>query len=181
MPLSQINSASLATGVPARTNMPVGSVLQVVSTTLPTTFTTSGSAFAAITGLTADITPTSTSNKVLVNISLGRVAINTAAGGTVGFRLMRGATPIGVGTTSGSQLATSFVVSFSTNNNYSSGGFNFQFLDSPASAASNTYSIQMYPESGAVAYINRSYTGGTGGTIYESASSSTITLMEIAA
>jgi hypothetical protein len=181
MPLSQINSASLATGVPARTNMPVGSVLQVVSTTLPTTFSMSGASFVTITGLTATITPTSASSTILVSIYLGRVGINTAVGASVAFRLLRGATVIGAGTPSGSQLATSFVAISALNSNYGVGGVTTQFLDSPATTSATTYSIQMLGESSTTVYINRSFTGGTAATTYESASSSTITLMEIAA
>jgi hypothetical protein len=109
------------------TNKTAGSVLQVVSTIKQDTFSMSGASFVEITGLTATITPTTTSNKVLVQVSLGRVGVNIAVGATVAFQLLRGATVIGAGTPSGSQLATSFVATSST-----------------------------------TAYINRSFTGGTG-------------------
>jgi len=165
----------------SRSNMPAGSVLQVASTILPTTFSMSGASFVQITGLTASITPTSATSKILVQVSLGRVAINPALGGTVAFQLIRGSTVIGAGTPSGSQLATSFVVFCSSNGNYVSGGFAYQYLDSPSSTSSLTYGLQMLGESSAACYINRSYTGGTGSTTYEAASASTITVMEIAA
>ena len=162
------------------TNKTAGTVLQVVSTIKQDTFSMSGASFVEITGLTASITPTTTSNKVLVQVSLGRVGPNIAVGATVAFQLLRGATVIGAGTPSGSQLATSFVATSSTNGNYSCGGFAFQFLDSPSTTSATTYSVKMLAESSTTAYINRSFTGGTGSTTYESASSSTITLMEIA-
>jgi hypothetical protein len=158
-----------------------GRVLQVVSTIKQDTFSMSGASFVEITGLTASITPTTSSNKVLVQVSLGRVGPNIGVGATVAFQLFRNSTVIGAGTPSGSQLASSFVATSSTNGNYSSGGFAFQFLDSPSSTSSITYSVKMLAESSTTAYINRSYTGGTGSTTYESASSSTITVMEIAA
>jgi len=158
-----------------------GNVLQVVSTIKTDTFSMSGGSFVAITGLTAAITPSSASNKVLVNLSIGRVSPNQAVGATVAFQLFRDATLIGAGTQSGSQLATSFVTVSALNNNYNSGGFNFQFLDSPSSTSSLTYSVKILGESSTTVYINRSYTGGTGGTTYEAASASTITVMEIAA
>lgn len=163
------------------TNKTAGTVLQVVSTIKQDTFSMSGASFVEITGLTASITPTTTSNKVLVQVSLGRVGVNIAVGATVAFQLLRGATVIGAGTPSGSQLATSFVATSSTNGNYSGGGFAFQFLDSPSTTSATTYSVKMLAESSTTAYINRSFTGGTGSTTYESASSSTITVMEIAA
>jgi hypothetical protein len=176
-------SASKLTGsrtIPKGT-MPAGAVLQVVSTIKQDTFSMSGASFVEITGLTASITPTTTSNKVLVQVSLGRVGINIALGGTIAFQLLRGTTVIGAGTPSGSQLATSFVASSSTNGNYSCGGFIIQFLDSPATTSSTTYSVKVLGESSATVYINRSYTGGTGATTYEAASASTITVTEVAA
>tara|TARA_R110000823_G_C15890231_1_gene495943 strand:- start:367 stop:948 length:582 start_codon:yes stop_codon:yes gene_type:complete len=158
-----------------------GSVVQVVSTTLPTTFSMSGASFVEITGLTATITPTSTSSKILVAVHLGRVAPNINLGGTVAVRLMRGATVIGAGTPSGSQLATSFVSTGNQNGNYVHSSQSTQFLDSPNTASATTYSVQILGESSIIVYINRSYVGGTGATTYEAASASTITLMEIAA
>jgi hypothetical protein len=52
---------------------PAGTVLQVVNTVKTDYFTTTSSSFTDITGLSASITPSSTSNKVLVlaNISFG--------------------------------------------------------------------------------------------------------------
>ena len=158
-----------------------GTVLQVVSTIKQDTFSMSGASFVAITGLTAAITPASTSNKVLVQISMGRIGPNINTGATVAFQLFRDSTLIGAGTPSGSQLATSFVVSSNSNGNYSCGGFAFQFLDSPSTTSSVTYSVKILGESSVTVYINRSYTGGTGSTTYEAASASTITVMEIAA
>jgi hypothetical protein len=162
-------------------SLPAGSVLQVVSTIKQNTFSMSGASFVAITGLTASITPASTSNKVLVQISIGRIGPNIGTGATVAFQILRNSTVIGAGTPAGSQLATSFVTTSSTNGNYSCGGFAFQFLDSPSSTSSITYSVQILGESSVTVYINRSYTGGTGSTTYESASASTITATEIAA
>ena len=45
---------------------PTGSVLQVVQATKTDTFTTTSSTWTNITGLTATITPTSTSSKILI-------------------------------------------------------------------------------------------------------------------
>jgi hypothetical protein len=156
-------------------------VLQVVSTIKQDTFSMSGGSFVAITGLSASITPASASNKVLVQVSIGRVGPNVGTGATVAFQILRNSTVVGAGTPSGSQLETSFVSTSSTNGNYVSGGFAFQFLDSPSTTSSTAYSVQILGESSTTVYINRSYTGGTGSTTYEAASASTITVMEIAA
>jgi len=156
-------------------------VLQVVSTIKQDTFSMSGGSFVAITGLSASITPASASNKVLVQVSIGRASINTGSGLTMAFQIVRNSTVVGAGTPAGSQLATSFVASSANNSNYGSGGLAFQFLDSPSTTSSTAYSVQILGESSAAVYINRSYTGGTGSTTYEAASASTITVMEIAA
>ena len=162
-------------------DMPAGSVLQVVNTTLTTATSVTGAGFQEITGLTAVITPTSASSKILVAVCFGRIGINTALGGTAAFRLMRDTTVVGAGTPAGSQIATSFIATSNTNSNYSAGGLSTQFLDSPSSTATITYSVQALGEGDTLVYFNRSYTGGTGATTYEAASASTITLMEIAA
>jgi hypothetical protein len=176
---SGLSATDITAGTLAKARLPAGSVLQVVSTIKQDTFSMSGASFVEITGLTASITPTTTSNKVLVQVSLGRVGVNTGLGNTIAFQLLRGATVIGAGTPSGSQLATSFVASSSANGNYSCGGFIIQFLDSPATTSATTYSVKVLGESSAVVYINRNYAGGTGATTYEAASASTITVMEI--
>jgi len=46
----------------------IGKVLQVVSETKTDTFSTSSSSFVDLTGLTATLTPVSTSSKVLIDV-----------------------------------------------------------------------------------------------------------------
>lgn len=175
-----ISTASTGQVIP-KAALPTGSVLQIISTIKQDTFSMSGGSFVAITGLSASITPASASNKVLVQISIGRVGPNTGTGATVAFQILRNSTVVGAGTPAGSQIATSFVSSSGTNGNYVSGGFAFQFLDSPSTTSSTTYSVQILGESSVTVYINRSYTGGTSSATYDSLSASTITVMEIVA
>ena len=82
-----ITAAKLASGVG-------GKVLQVVSTTKtdPATNTTSGS-WTDISGLSVAITPSSTSNKIFIILSIGSVSSN--GGISVGFKLLRGSTSVG--------------------------------------------------------------------------------------
>jgi hypothetical protein len=108
-----------------------GKVLQVVSATHATAVTTSSSTFSD-TGLTATITPSSTSSKILVMVanSVGKQTGNTA----VGVRLLRATTVISViegaaGTTSGSVPV--YVASASMN-----------FVDSPATISPVVYKTQ---------------------------------------
>jgi hypothetical protein len=171
-----ITNTTLSSGV----TFPAGHVLQVVSTTLRTVTSITGAAFAEITGLTAAITPTSASSKILVNVYFGRIAPNLTSGTTIAIRLMRGATVVGAGTSTGSQLATSFVATSNPNANYNTGGLSTQFFDNPNTISPITYSVQAWGEGNVLVYFNRSYVGGTGTNVYQSASASTITLMEIA-
>ena len=175
MPVSQINSNSLATGVPARSNMPAGSVLQVVSTNKTDTFTsaTTGS-FTDITGMSATITPTNSANKVLVTVS-GVCSGQSATSGS-NLRLLRGSTAIGVGDTAGSRSSSNANAYQGDGNN--SMTFSFTYLDSPATTSATTYKIQFITSSGTF-YFNRSQTD-TDSSAYGRYASS-ITLMEIAA
>jgi hypothetical protein len=68
-------------------NIPTGQIIQVVSTTKTDTFSsTTTNAFTDITGLSVSITPTSSSNTILVMVSVQ--GIN--AGSNTYFRLVRG-------------------------------------------------------------------------------------------
>jgi len=152
-------SASKLTGsrtIPKGT-MPAGSVLQVVQGTYSTETETSSSTFTD-TGLTASITPSSASNKVLVIVSqdIGKRTNDLQAN----LRLMRGATSLG----NFASLATNSAVTvFGTGN----GG---AYLDSPATTSATTYKTQFNSSNGLAAA--RVCSGGQ---------LSTITLMEIAA
>ena len=81
-----------------------GGIIQVISTIKTNEFsTTNDDAFNDITGMTATITPTSTSSKVLVTACL---AFNTTSNSNVIFKLLRGSTSIGDSTvTTNSPLA----------------------------------------------------------------------------
>ncbi len=118
-----------------------GQVIQVVSTQKTSIFTTtngvSGSGFADITGLSATITPTSASNKILV---LATIMCSNSVPDRVYFRLKRGATIIGNADTVSSGtpcIASSFQGSGAVNTD--SVGINY--LDSPSSTSSLTYQL----------------------------------------
>ena len=141
-----------------------GSILQVVNATYATQITSSSSTLAD-TGLTATITPTSATNKIIVLVALNGCGKDT---GDTWLRtaLLRGASIISYlgafdGYTAGSGNA--FFGSISTN-----------YLDSPATTSATTYKIQFASvQNIAKVYINTAQGGFT--------PTSTITLMEIAA
>lgn len=137
-----------------------GTVLQVVSAEYSTQTSSSTTTYAD-TGLTLAITPSSTSSKVLVQItqSYGRDDGNSL--NSVGLKLFRGATDLGVFATRAGFTNTAI---------YQSGTVAYNYLDSPATTSATTYKTQ---------FNNALVSSGFVYAQYVSAKS-TITLMEIA-
>ena len=145
-----------------------GSILQVVSTTKTTVFSTTSTSMVDVTGLSASITPRSTSSKIFVIASL--VAGNSSSTGTVQFNLVRDSTDIAKST--GSSVENSTLEMF-TNSTGSGDSNSITFLDSPATTSSTTYKIQAAIPFGGTGYVGRIAANDQG-------SSATITLMEVA-
>ena len=108
-----------------------GKVLQVVTATYSTQATTSSTTFAD-SGLTASITPSSASNKVLVLVSNG-IGTNNAAG-VVHTTIDRAGTNLGNGT-------NGMLASYSPAGAVYSNG-SISILDSPNTTSSTTYKYQ---------------------------------------
>lgn len=159
---SAVTNPKLASGVPSTAKLPAGTVLQVVNATTSTAVTSSSSTYAD-TNLTATITPTSTTSKILV-VCMNNGGYKTAAyaGAFLGMRLMRNSTVLNV-----------FEYGAGYNNALQDNWFattGFNFLDSPATTSAVTYKTQFanIGNAGVVALQGNSAT-------------SAITLMEIAA
>ena len=134
--------------------MPSGSVLQVVSGST-TTNTTSTSATFADTTLSASITPTSASSKILILVDQ-----NVRAAGNdswLGLRILRGSVVV---------KQTSYLASSSTG--YANSQAAYNHLDSPNTTSATVYKTQ----------FNKSQ--GTSARVQDNNVISTITLMEIA-
>ena len=137
-----------------------GKVLQVVSATYAITVSSTSATYAD-TGLSATITPSSVSSKILVIVSQSGVA--KAGGNTgVGIRVLRTSTNIG-------NIGSAVAANGSTATN-SIGSVSGTILDTPATTSAVTYKTQFANVSAA-------------GTALVQADSdlSTITLMEISA
>ena len=154
-----------------------GAVLQVVQATLAGTQAVSGaSAWTDVTSLSAAITPTSSTSKILVSF-----VVNCDGENNLYFRIMRGSTAIGVGNADGVKQQVSAGNGYVPSNSNGTTMMVNQFLDSPATTSSTTYKIQAYCDSSAGSgtyYIN--YASGDGNNVYSSRCMSTLTLMEIA-
>ena len=155
--------------------MPAGAVLQVVTTTKTDTFTTTSTSFSDVTGLSATITPSSTSSKILVLVSTNA---GTNPSGVAEFKLLRGSTEILLADSAGSRSRTTFTLYTGSGNN-GAAGVGTNFLDSPSTTSATTYKITMRSNSsGQIVAVNRTQDDADGAST--SRGTSTITLMEIA-
>ena len=136
----------------AKANLPTGSVLQVVQGTYSTS-TTISTGTPTSTGLTATITPTSATSKILVLIT---DQIRTS-GGYGQFYFYRNSTNVYT-------VWASF--NYSSNAGAYSGTLATNYLDSPATTSATSYTLYFSNVSGITAQID--------GTV------ATITLLEIA-
>ncbi len=125
---------------------------QVVSTTKTDTFTSTSTTYTDITGLSASITPTSTSSKVLIFYYVngsGDPAVADAM-----LQLVKDSTAIGNGAAAGSRSVGSGFLNGSTAGIFCVAAI---YLDSPATTSATTYKIQGKLLSGVASfYINRS-------------------------
>ena len=145
-------------GVITDANLPTGSVLQVVNGTTNTEASSTTSSYAD-TGLSASITPTSSSSKILVLVGQRLFCNNPAGNGGGYLKLMRDSTDLVLADRIGLSDDTGAMdVYFST-----------AYLDSPATTSSVTYKT-------------RFGRNASSGTVFVQLSSAraTITLMEIA-
>ena len=152
----------------------VGKILQVVSTTKTDTFSTTSTSFADITGLTVSITPTSSSSKILVivSISLG----NNGTTGSI-LRLLRDSTLINSGDVASNRpLGYAYV---GADSQYNIHTYSSNYLDSPATTSTITYKTQTHTTSGNPVYVNRT-SADRDTTTYDGRGASTITVMEVA-
>jgi len=170
-----INIPSGATLTNNGTATGFGKLLQVVQTVKSDTFSSSSATFVDITGLSASITPSSASNKILVMVSLN-IGSNDS-----GLRLMtklfRDSTAVFIGDTAGSRERVAW--QGSTLSLTHTNSINNVYLDSPSTTSSITYKIQGRDELvGYNWYINRNGNDIDNSTYGRGASS--ITLIEIA-
>ena len=156
-------------------SLPSGSVLQVVSATKTDKFTHGSTTFTTVTGLTASITPTSSSSKLLVSINVQGsqdVGVNDCF-----VAIYRDSTPIGVGGSDGNRTSHSFMLQ-SSEAGWSESG-SMTTLDSPNTASTIVYSVKVAAKNSGTIFINR---GDNNANTSSGAGSpaSSITVMEIA-
>ena len=155
-----------------------GKIGQVVQTHFTTQSQMSSSSFAAISGCTVDITPSATSSKVFVMISLC-AGVNQASYGF--FKLYRDSTLIGSGSDSSNRIGCNFSISQNDGDNTSDGvkQVNYQYLDSPSSTSALTYTVQASTFNNSTITYNKTPDNSDNGRTAQG--SSTITVVEVLA
>ena len=174
MSLLKTNAIQTISGKPILNS--TGSVLQVVQTAKTNVFSTSSTSFVDVTGLSASITPSSATSKVLIMVN-GVAGMSGALSGYL--RLLRETTVIFAGdTTSGytSVSSASFYGGSADGNNNEM--FSICYLDSPTITTSITYKVQAVAPQGGNLVIN-SLGSDISGQNYSTRASSSITLFEI--
>jgi len=172
-----ISASAISTGTLAAARLPAGTVLQVVNATKTDTSSTSSTSYTD-TGVTATITPSTTSNKILVTICVPTVGISND--NIAYFQLQRNGTSIieSTGGGLGETNDATFTIGgqqFSPNNRQGD-SLSITYLDSPSTTSAVTYKLQMKVQAGGgTMYVNRWAADNNKSSV------ATITLMEIAA
>lgn len=173
-----VDGAVTATDLASDAIGDVGKVLQVVQTTKTDTFSTTSTTPVDITGFSVNITPSSTSSKILV--SCNSYISNSGYNGYV--FLLRDSSQIFIADAASNRPRTSGCVGGYSSGNmiYSLNSSAITYLDSPNTTSQVTYKLQMSSYSTAqITYMNRTYQDRDT-TGYEPRAVSSITVMEIA-
>ena len=163
-------------------NMSEGSVIQVVQAIKTDTTASTSTSFEDVSGLSVNITPSSTSNKILIMCSFcWGAAINASPK----FKLAGGNSTTFVGDAASNRQRVSFYGADDYFNGATNAGQETAFmgfinyLDSPSSTSEQTYKLQAETDANGAYYINRTHAdvddAAEGGR-----SASSIIVMEIA-
>lgn len=153
-----------------------GKILQIVEGTLTAGFTTSSQTMVDV-GLSATITPSSASNKILVLLSLGSF-VNRTSHKRAFANILRGSTVLFVGDAATGEEVTIARTWRTAQDEYVMDPLSRSFLDSPNTTSATTYKLQASIASdGGYVYINRPYTQDANG----GNTASSLILMEVAA
>ena len=127
--------------------LPSGSVIQVLQASSTTLTENNSNAYVDVTGVSQAITPSSTSNKIFVKVSL-QFKLNTSSPSSDddmwgGFRLLRDSTAIFEPLNDGNQPYEIGMSQQGVNSNRQKRDrWTFSYLDAPSSTSSLTYKVQ---------------------------------------
>jgi len=151
-----------------------GGIIQVVSTFKNDTFTTTSTSFTDVTGLSVNITPSTTSSKILI---LWNIDYSNTGNESCRVSLFNGSTNL-LGSSVGSRLRGFQLYQWSDINTGEQA--NFQFLDSPTYSSGDTITYQVkIAVQGSTGCVNRSGSDNDH-SLYGYRSASSITAMQVA-
>ena len=160
--------------------MPSGSVIQVVQAIKTDTTASTSTSFEDVSDLSVNITPSSTSNKILINISISygsqtyagffKILAITAGGS---YSDLTGA----IGTASSNRTRMTMGALGGTADDAEISTATMMYLDSPNTTSQRTYKVQYTHRHSGTMTINTGYT--TTDADYTGRAISTITCMEI--
>ena len=127
-----------------------------------------------LSGFSVNITPTSTTSKILIQLHFGALTQSTNA---IVFRLVRNGTPIALGDASSSRPQATTRSMREGDTNHTRAHPTINYLDSPNTTSTVTYKIQWMCEGSATIYINRAQ-NDTDGQSYGSRTISTLIAQE---
>ena len=171
-----VNGTSIVLG--ASETITAGKVLQVLSTTKTDTFSTTSGSKVDVTGLSLAITPSSSSNKILITGRLNIGLVRTAPYLYPIF-ILRGSTEIGIHDAASNRTRAHTGGQWPCASSDPTVDYSIEFLDSPSTTSETTYKVQIFSESGGTAYVNRG-NEADGDSAITGRFASTFTLMEIA-
>jgi hypothetical protein len=174
--LQYYNGTAWVSAIPASSS----AVLQVKSTAKTNVFTSSSLTYTPVTDLTASITPSSASNKVLVMVQMTFGFADSSSANWGAFRLTGGNAGTYKGDSPGSRRDAVFGGHLDTAT-LAPALFpaSIVYLDSPATTSAITYGVECITRTGGFMYVNRSGKDLDENLFVRGASS--ITVMEIAA
>tara|TARA_R100001163_G_scaffold26130_1_gene21284 strand:+ start:301 stop:807 length:507 start_codon:yes stop_codon:yes gene_type:complete len=162
----KVNSIVPVGGLPSGAN---GGIIQCIQTFKNDATSTTSNTFVDLAGMSATITPSSNSNKILVRFSL---CLSTSATALIIVNLLRGSTNIAQPSTTPTRHGT--VIAYVAEGSQMMQGY--EFLDSPATTSATTYKLQWRNHlAGYTSKLNEYFSVSDG----DYAATSTMTLMEV--
>jgi hypothetical protein len=169
-----IADSTAATGLKWSTPTTVtGKILQVINVLKTDSFSTTSGSFVDLTGLTATITPSSATSKVLLMVTVTGSGTDVSGASECGYVIVRDGTQIALNTSLTADFTGQLSIRLLGASTAVTLGHSTNFLDSPATTSAVVYKIQVRTAAGTL-YINRDG-DGYNGTV------SSITLMEVGA
>ena len=175
----KVNSIVPVGGLPSGAN---GGIIQTVQTVKTDVFTTTSGSFTDLTGMSVSITPSSNSNKIMIQVALSYGGQDNMYGA---INLLRGSTIVTQGDTGASNHTecTFSIGGDNSNFQYKIASATYTFLDSPSTTSATTYKLQVAAvgSTSQMVVINAPYQGGSASenNAYSMRSTSTITAYEV--